>query len=104
LIASVFAAIVARDGVIFDGGILLVKSFAYKAQAGCVVLPIGWLCPYPAQEMLALLRLFFLQEFVDDLFYVAVLAVYGVVQLTHIIVGYFSGEFIKGSFYFRMCG
>jgi hypothetical protein len=54
--------------------------------------------------MLALLRLFFLQEFVDDLFYVAVLAVYGVVQLTHIIVGYFSGEFTEGSFYFRMCG
>jgi hypothetical protein len=38
LIASVFAAIVARDGVIFDDGILLVKSLAYKAQAdapGC---------------------------------------------------------------------
>jgi len=32
LIASIFAAIVARDGAIFDGGILLVKSLAYKAQ------------------------------------------------------------------------
>ena len=50
------------------------------------------------------LWLFFLQEFVDDLFYVAMLAVYGVVQLTHIIVGYFSGEFIEGLFYFWMCG
>ena len=68
------------------------------------MLPIGWLCPYPAQEMLALLRLFFLQEFVDDLFYVAVLAVYGVVQLTHIVVGYFSGEFVEGLFYFWMGG
>jgi hypothetical protein len=37
-------------------------------------------CPYPAQGgMLALLWLFFLQEFADYFFYVAVLAVYGVV-------------------------
>jgi hypothetical protein len=56
------------------------------------------------REMLALLWLFFLQEFVDDLFYVAVLAVDGVVQLTHIVVGYFSSEFVEGLFYFWMCG
>ena len=65
----------------------MVKSLAYKAQMDALC-RAWWLnhAHTQAREMLVLLRLFFLQEFVDDLFYIAMLAVDGVVQLTHIIV------------------
>jgi hypothetical protein len=74
--------------VTFDRGFLFVKSLAYKAQVDALC--CDWLCPAEGDAGAAL-WLFFLQEFADDLFYVAVLAVDGVVELAHIVVGDFSG-------------
>src|SRR5215472_16637585 len=47
---------------------------------------------------------FAMQEVAHYFFCVAVLAVYGVIQLPHVVVGNFSGEGVEGRFDLRMAG
>src|SRR5262245_39072597 len=49
-----------------------------------------------------MLQRFFLQELAHDLFYTSMLTIECVVELTHVVIGNFSCQFIQGASYFWM--